>query len=99
MGLPGWMRRCEIYAICMLWPIATVAGLVGTYRLFIWSYGGRDCFRYVAIQEPFKEEWYQANPKSALGMDTPLSHVPKYLETPGYAVEDGADEHPHHRNF
>ncbi|EPY30173.1 hypothetical protein STCU_04199 [Strigomonas culicis] len=98
MGLPGWMRRCEVYAICMVWPIATVVGLVGTYRIFIWSYGGRDCFRYVAIQEPFKEEWYQANPKSALGIDTPLANVPKYLDTPGYGPKDGS-EHPHHNNF
>ncbi|PWV22282.1 hypothetical protein C3747_1g2021c [Trypanosoma cruzi] len=97
MALPGWARRFEVYAICMIWPIATIVGLVSTYKVFMWSYGGRDCFRYVAIQEPFKEQWYQANPKTAIGLDTPLAHVPKYLSTPGHST--GGEEHLHHRNY
>ncbi|KAG8347405.1 hypothetical protein ERJ75_000325800 [Trypanosoma vivax] len=100
MTTPGWLRRFEVYAICLVWPAVGLGALVGTYRMFMWSYGGRDCFRYVAIQVPFKEQWYQANPKSVLGIDTPLAHVPKYLETPGhsYGDEEG-QEHFHHRNY
>ncbi|RHW67594.1 uncharacterized protein TEOVI_000459700 [Trypanosoma equiperdum] len=88
MAVPRWMRRFEIYAVCMIWPISTIVGIVGTYKLFMWSYGGRDCFRYVVIEEPMKGQWFQANPKSALGMDTPLANVPKFLETSPYTYDD-----------
>lgn len=90
-------RKFELYAVCAVWPVAAVATVVGSYKLFIWSYGGKECFRYVVIQEPFKEEWYQANPKAVLGRETPLANVPKFLDTPGHGNIN--EDHPHHRNF
>ncbi|CUG04221.1 transmembrane protein, putative [Bodo saltans] len=89
--------KMELYGICLLWPIAAVGVVVGSYKLFMWSYGGKECFRFIVIQEPFKEQWYQANPKAVLGRETPLANVPKFLETPGH--DDGNVQHNHHNNY
>lgn len=89
--------KLELYGICLLWPIVSIGTVVGSYKLFLWSYGGKECFRFIVIQEPFKEQWYQANPKAVLGYDTPLANVPKFLETPGH--DDGAVQHNHHNNY
>lgn len=90
-------RKFELYAICMVWPVSAVTLLVGSYKLFMWSYGGKECFRYIVIQEPFKEQWYQANPKSVLGRETPLANVPQFLETPGHGSV--GETHAHHNNY
>lgn len=80
-----------------LYPIATAALLVGSYKVFIWSFGGKECFRYAVIREPQDQEWIKANPRNVLGRSSPLSEVPSYLETPGHGNE--GEDHSHHRNY
>lgn len=93
--------KIEMAAIFSFWPICTIAAGIGAYRLLIWSYGGSDCFRYMVVQEPFKEEWFTNNPRAALGRSMPLQDTPKYLETPGHPANwlSSGEEHPHSRNF
>lgn len=94
---PRWFRKLELYSLCGVWAVVGLGSVVASYRLLMWSFGGREGFRFIVMQLPLEEEWHRANPRAVLGLDTPLSNVPKFLETPGHG-EVGKD-HPHQRNY
>ena len=92
-------QKLELYAVWAIYPTVAAMTMVGGYKLFIWSFGGKDCFRYTVIRQPQDNDWVKTNPKLALGRTTPLSNVPEYLETPGHkSTSDGAG-HEHHNNY
>lgn len=90
-------KKLELYAVWAIYPAVAAATMVGGYKIFIWSFGGKECFRYTVIRQPQDNDWVKTNPKLALGRTTPLSSVPEYLETPGHNT--GGGEHDHHNNY
>jgi len=89
--------RLEASAIAIFYLSATAAWVYGTFKLIMWSYGGRDAFQFIVLHRPMTERWFDANPKTFIGRSTPLSDVPEYLETAGHG--DPASQHPHHKNY
>lgn len=92
-----FLKRFELYVLLAAMPAIGVAATYATFKAFIWSFGGRECFRYAVIKEPQEKDWVRANPRDVLGRDAPLSRVPDYLETPGHGEVGAA--HDHHNNF
>lgn len=91
-----WKRYCEIYLFCSVWPIMTIGGVVGGWKLLMWSYGGRESFRQLIMKDPYEEQWYLGNPRSIFYREAPLGSVPTHLVEKPAGDPDG---HKHHNNY
>lgn len=74
-----WRRYVEIYALGALVPIFMFFGGRHMWHLYLWSFGGREEYRRLWIQQPIEEQWYNSNPRQVFFRDAPLSAIPKHL--------------------
>jgi hypothetical protein len=69
----------ELAAMCVCIPGAGIVAMYGGYKLMIWSFGGHAEFRRIVLREPLEGNYVQANPRTVLYRETPLSAVPKHI--------------------
>ena len=87
----------EVGLLASFWPCLGVSLTYFGYKVMMWSYGGREVFRFAVIQQPLEQNWMNVTPKVLLQREAPLSEVPKRLETYGHG--DAGEEHPHSKNY
>lgn len=86
-----WKRYMEIYAVGAIVPIAMFFGFRKMWHFYLWSFGGREEYRRLWIQQPIEERWYDSNPRQVFFRDAPLSAIPKQLTEKPAGSPDAGD--------